>query len=168
MPSSDDLLRKGAFACLFVLALFTGATSAREPARKAENVVVVTLDGFRWQELFTGADDSLLDLKSGGVRDLPGLKRRYARDSAASRREALMPFLWGTVAKQGQIFGNPARKARALSTNGLRFSYYPGKEERHRREDGSSPSGSGLGDEKNLPPSHRRRSWRTSGYQCPE
>jgi len=69
----------------------------------------------------------LLDQKQG-VRDLAGLKRRYGQESATARREALMPFLWGTVAKQGQIFGNPTRQAAARSTNGLKFSY-PGYSE---------------------------------------
>jgi hypothetical protein len=108
--------------------LFAHAAAASEAARKTENVVVVTLDGFRWQEVFSGADESLLDSKMGGVRDLDGLKRRYWRDSSTLRRETLMPFLWGTVNKQGQIFGNPARKARTRSTNGLKFSY-PGYSE---------------------------------------
>ena len=44
------------------------STSASEPARKAENVIVVTLDGFRWQELFGGADESFIDAKQGGVQ----------------------------------------------------------------------------------------------------
>ena len=39
-----------------------------------------------------------------------------------------MPFLWGSVANRGQVFGNPARKARARCTNGLKFSY-PGYSE---------------------------------------
>jgi hypothetical protein len=57
-----------------------------------------------------------------------GLKSRYLRDTADARREALMPFLWGTVAKKGQVFGNPARRAAARITNGLKFSY-PGYSE---------------------------------------
>src|SRR5262245_40987096 len=104
------------------------AAFAEEVPRRTENVVVVTLDGFRWQELFEGADDALLNKDFGGVRDLPSLKSRYWRDAPAARREALMPFFWGTVAKKGQVFGNPARKAPALSTNGLKFSY-PGYNE---------------------------------------
>lgn len=39
-----------------------------------------------------------------------------------------MPFLWGTIARQGQIFGNPTRKAPSRITNGLKFSY-PGYSE---------------------------------------
>lgn len=95
---------------------------------KVENVVLVTLDGFRWQELFDGGDESYMDAKQGGVRDIAGLKKRYLRETAEERREALMPFFWGTVAKKGQVFGNPARKASAKITNGLKFSY-PGYNE---------------------------------------
>jgi hypothetical protein len=101
------------------------------PARteeKVENVIVVTLDGFRRQELFEGADESYMDSKLGGVKDIPGLKKRYLRDTSEARREALMPFFWGTVAKNGQVFGNPAKKATAKITNGLKFSY-PGYSE---------------------------------------
>ena len=54
-------------------ALLLAALPAAAEPRKAENVLVVTLDGFRWQEFFAGADESLLDTKQGGVRDLPGL-----------------------------------------------------------------------------------------------
>jgi hypothetical protein len=95
---------------------------------KAENVIVVTLDGFRWQELFDGADESFMDAKQGGVKDIPGLKKRYLREKPGERREALMPFFWGTVAKKGQVFGNPGKKAAAKVTNGLKFSY-PGYSE---------------------------------------
>lgn len=113
-------------ACLFLVAL--AGPAAADTGRKVENVIVVILDGFRWQELFSGADETLLDAKQGGVRDLPGLKKRYWRATATARREALLPFLWGTVARQGQIFGNPGRAAAARSTNGLKFSY-PGYSE---------------------------------------
>jgi hypothetical protein len=39
-----------------------------------------------------------------------------------------MPFLWGTVARQGQIFGDASSGSIARVTNGLRFSY-PGYNE---------------------------------------
>jgi hypothetical protein len=109
-------------------ALLVVAAPAADPARKAENVLVVTLDGFRSRELFGGADESLMDAKLGGVRDLPGLKERYWRDTPTARREVLMPFFWGTVAKKGQVFGNPAKKSPARVTNGMNFSY-PGYNE---------------------------------------
>jgi len=40
----------------------------------------------------------------------------------------LFPFLWGVVAKQGQIFGNQAKGSVAVVTNGMAFSY-PGYNE---------------------------------------
>lgn len=115
---------------LLALVVLAGATRApaSDPPPAAENVLVVTLDGFRWQELFGGADESFMDAKQGGVKDVPGLKTRYLRDTAEARREALLPFLWGTVAKQGQVFGSRERRAPARSTNGLKFSY-PGYSE---------------------------------------
>jgi hypothetical protein len=101
---------------------------AQDQPRRTENVIVITLDGFRWHELFTGADESLLDAKFGGVRDLNDLKRRFWRPSAVERREALLPFFWGNIAREGQVFGDPSKKSPAHSTNGLKFSY-PGYSE---------------------------------------
>ena len=100
------------------------------PVRAAgdERVVLVTIDGLRWQELFGGAVEGLMDARAGGVRDLEGLKRRYLRDTPEARREALMPFFWNTIAKQGQVFGDPSRGARATILNGRKFSY-PGYSE---------------------------------------
>ena len=76
-------------------------------AGKTENVVLIVSDGLRWQEVFSGADELLITDKSGDnwVSEAD-LRKRYWRADAAARRELLFPFLWGTVAKQGQIFGN--------------------------------------------------------------
>ncbi|MBM3981199.1 MAG: AP protein [Planctomycetes bacterium] len=117
-------------SCLFagLTALVVVAPARAAAPRAAENVIVVTLDGFRWQELFDGADESFMDANQGGVKDVAGLKKRYARAAVEDRRAALMPFFWGTVAKNGQVFGNPAKKAAAKITNGLKFSY-PGYSE---------------------------------------
>ncbi len=118
-------------SCLLLLIVgstFTGVTTAAEPVRKTENVVIVTLDGFRWQELFNGADESFMVANQGGVRDVPGLKEKYLRDSSTVARKTLMPFFWKTVAREGQVFGNPDRKSVARVTNGLNFSY-PGYSE---------------------------------------
>jgi hypothetical protein len=113
--------------CLALLVL-VGPATAGEPKRQTENVIVVTFDGFRWQDFFSGADDSLFDKKLGGVRDPEKLKARYWRDTPRERREILLPFLWQTVAREGQIFGDASRNAQAFVRNGLKFSY-PGYNE---------------------------------------
>jgi hypothetical protein len=94
----------------------------------AENLVFVTWDGFRWQELFGGADEQLLNKQSGGVPDGAETKATFWRDTPEARREVLLPFFWGQLAKQGQVFGDPSRRAAARVTNGKNFSY-PGYNE---------------------------------------
>jgi Sulfatase len=99
-----------------------------EPGTATRNVVLVTTDGMRWQEVFRGADASLLNKKDGGVADVDSIRRQFWRETPEARREALMPFLWGTVARQGQVFGNRDKKSIARVTNRRNFSY-PGYNE---------------------------------------
>ena len=61
--------------------------------RRTENVVVVAIDGVRWQDVF------------------------------GAGRDTLMPFLWTVVAKQGQLFGNRSVGSRMQVANRLNFSY---------------------------------------------
>ena len=118
----------------WMVGLLVLAACALAPVRRAaaarddRNVFIVTMDGLRWQEVFGGAQEKLMDDRAGGVRDLPGLKTRYWRDTPEARREALMPFFWTVVAKKGQVFGDPARGSMVKLTNGLKFSY-PGYQE---------------------------------------
>jgi len=96
---------------------------------KTRTVVLIVSDGLRWQEIFTGADPTLLNEKDGGIwDDVNRLRRDYWRDDVLERRRALFPFLWNVVAKQGQIFGNQTKGSAAHVTNGLAFSY-PGYNE---------------------------------------
>jgi len=98
-------------------------------AHKTQTVVLLVSDGLRWQEVFSGADPLLLDSKNGGSwMDEEALKRKFWRDDPEERRRILFPFLWGTVAKHGQIFGNQNKGSIAHVTNGLAFSY-PGYNE---------------------------------------
>src|SRR5262245_29401239 len=108
-------------ALLALVCLSLAAGEAQAPAR---NVVIITLDGFRWQEMFNGADrDYFKKEKEPGAAE-----KRYWRPTAAERRAALLPFVWGTIAAKGQIFGDPSKQSRAHVTNGLWFSY-PGYNE---------------------------------------
>ena len=100
----------------------------KKTAPRTENVIIVTLDGFRWQDFFGGADETLLDAKLGGVRDLAGLKKRYWRDTPEARRTAVLPFIWTTLAKQGQDLRRSYPQSPRALTNGLKFSY-PGYSE---------------------------------------
>ncbi|HSE51349.1 MAG TPA: alkaline phosphatase family protein [Gemmatimonadales bacterium] len=94
----------------------------------ADRVLVVTLDGLRWQELFGGAQRELISRPAGGVADTTGTLRRFWRETGEARREALMPFLWGVVAGRGRILGDSAGGSVVRVSNGKRFSY-PGYNE---------------------------------------
>lgn len=101
---------------------------AAPPARKTKHVVLVMTDGLRWQEVFRGAEESLMTKENGAVADVPGLRKQYWRDTPQARREALMPFLWSVIAEGGQIYGNRDQESDAYVTNGKNFSY-PGYNE---------------------------------------
>jgi hypothetical protein len=90
-------------------------------------VILITLDGFRWQELFMGAD-SLLVTNKEYVHNPDMLKNTYWRDTPKERREALLPFVWGQVSKMGQLHGNRNLDSKVNLTNTMWFSY-PGYNE---------------------------------------
>lgn len=106
--------------CMF-LALWAKAQD------RTENVIVITLDGMRWQEVFGGIDSSLMNNKdfSGNPK---ALKEKYWSDNIKERREKLFPFLWNTIAKEGQLYGNRWAGNKVDVTNRYRFSY-PGYNE---------------------------------------
>ena len=95
---------------------------------QTRNIIFVMTDGLRWQEVFKGADESLMNRENGRVADPTRLKETFWRESPEDRRQTLMPFLWSVIARQGQIYGNPATGSEAYVTNGLNFSY-PGYSE---------------------------------------
>ena len=118
--------------CLFaLLCLFTWAVclpAQTSTLRKSKNIIFVMTDGLRWQEVFTGAEENLMNKKNGKVTDVAALKKSYWRATPEERRLTLMPFLWSVIAKEGQIFGNRQLGSDAYVTNGLFFSY-PGYSE---------------------------------------
>ena len=94
---------------------------------KTENVVLITFDGLRWQELFTGAD-SLLVNDSEMIETPNSLLEDYWSTDPIKRREMLFPFFWSTIAKEGQIYGNRAVGNLVDTQNKMWFSY-PGYHE---------------------------------------
>ena len=94
---------------------------------KTENVFLITLDGLRWQELFTGADSLLIENEEyvDNGEHLSGL---FWRKTARERRKALLPFFWGDLAQRGQLYGNRSLNCNVNVTNSGWFSY-PGYSE---------------------------------------
>jgi hypothetical protein len=108
---------------LLTFVIVTAFPAAQAPAR---NVVVITLDGYRWQEMFDGAAGEYFKKDSKGQPD--AAEKRFMRPTAEERRAFVMPFMWSVIAKEGQIFGDPSKQSLSHVTNGLWFSY-PGYNE---------------------------------------
>jgi hypothetical protein len=126
--------------CGMVLSAGSSSSAETPTPHKTENVIVVMIDGMRWQEVFRGADPQLI--KTIGPDALPGGKERaalaekaYARSSQSESRAVLMPFLWTQVATHGQLFGNRDLGSDSHVTNGYNFSY-PGYNETLTGESG--------------------------------
>jgi hypothetical protein len=113
-----------AAAATVILSMATTPIASQAPDR----VIVVTLDGFRWQEVFAGADRRRITTREGGVRDTTTTLARFSRPGLEANRRALLPFLWGTVAQEGLLLGDSTAGSDFRVRNTMRFSY-PGYNE---------------------------------------
>jgi hypothetical protein len=104
------------------------ATTGSAADLKTRNVVLITTDGLRWQEVFQGADELLLSKEFGNVGNTNALRKEFWRATPEARREVLLPFLWGKVAQSGQLWGNRTKGSEVRVSNGRNFSY-PGYNE---------------------------------------
>lgn len=111
---------------ILLLLLLCMLVSYAQEKQKTENVILITLDGFRWQELFKGADSSFMKqqkhLKDGNI------KTKFWRDDLAERRKTLLPFFWNVIGKDGQLYGNRELGCKVNVSNNQLFSY-PGYNE---------------------------------------
>lgn len=112
---------------LSLIVLFSLSIICVVSAQNTENVFLITLDGLRWQELFYGAD-SLLINDSGYVEDPEGLTEQFWKNDYVDRKQTLMPFIWSTIAAEGQIYGNRRFGNKVNCSNKQWFSY-PGYNE---------------------------------------
>ena len=106
---------KIALLCLCAVSL------VRAQDLKTENVILITLDGLRWQEVFSGADSRLVWRAGESAQ-------KFSSDSPVDRRRLLMPFFWNTVVNEGVLLGNRSAGNRVNVTNRRVFSY-PGYNE---------------------------------------
>jgi len=111
-------MKKICFGLLIIMGITANAQSY-----KTKNVILITLDGFRWQEVFNGPDSSLL-----GRKELADVKILFWTNSPVESRKKLLPFFWTEIASQGQLYGNRDKQNLVNVTNKYWFSY-PGYSE---------------------------------------
>lgn len=111
---------------LFIVALISVTTVLAQ--NRTENVILITLDGARTQEIFGGLDAGIFKSVNKDFEKTLAYKR-FSAENAEQRREKLMPFFWGTLmSNHGSIAGNRDLKSSVQTTNKLWFSY-PGYSE---------------------------------------
>lgn len=108
--------------------LWLAAAASTAAATRTQNVFLITTDGLRWEEVFTGAEEILISRQWGNVGNTNALRAQFWRDTPEERRAALLPFFWSTLARQGQLFGHRPLGSDVRVTNGKNFSY-PGYNE---------------------------------------
>ncbi|MHA4810689.1 hypothetical protein ACX0G9_21465 [Flavitalea flava] len=108
-------MRKTTFsAVLFFLGIFlfpnrtraqVSSIPAGKPTQKTTKLVMIALDGMRWQEIFAGVDSALLN-DPAYTEERGQMRKDYWDNDPLERRKRLFPFLWTTIAAKGALYGN--------------------------------------------------------------
>ena len=115
-------MKKSLIAALGSLVLLLSSCGGNDP-----RLVIITFDGLRWQELFTGVDSSLVG-NPKYVDNPQYLKDKYWRETPQERRSVLMPFTWSYIESNGYMLGNRLKGSQFQVSNAMSFSY-PGYSE---------------------------------------
>lgn len=108
---------------LIVFLLFlTSFHAFPQSGDKAENLIVITIDGLRWNDVFGGADSTLLFDDQFQKTEGKRLTRKFWAETETERRTRLMPFMWKTIAQEGRIYGNREYDNNVSVSNGTNIS----------------------------------------------
>ena len=110
--------------CIFTLLL--SLTGLAQPSQ--QNIIIITTDGLRWQEVFKGMDTAIANNKKFNQGDSAYIYKNYWAVSEPERRKKLLPFFWSTLQQQGIIYGNRNTGNKVDVANRYWFSY-PGYSE---------------------------------------
>ena len=115
------------FRRLIVLVVLVVLNTQVYAKHKSEYLVIVTLDGMRWQEVFGGVDSALMN-NTTFTHDREDMQKKFWDTSSSQRRKKLFPFLWNIIESKGQVYGNRYMGNFVNNANRYHFSY-PGYNE---------------------------------------
>ena len=115
------------FPCATSLALAGAFSLTTAPLHAADDLLLVTLDGLRWQELYRGLDHALATHPEYSPRSEQLLAQFWDEDPSVRARK-LFPFLHEVVFTQGTHAGNRDAGSCARISNPWHFSF-PGYSE---------------------------------------
>ncbi len=90
-------------------------------ANAAPNLIIITTDGLRWQELYTGIDTAIANNPKYNEEDSAGIYNKY-------KNQPIMPFVTNYIGSNGQLWGNRNYECVGSVSNKYWFSY-PGYSE---------------------------------------
>ena len=122
MTNNYTSLKNHILALVILLIALPGCAQKFE----TENVILVTMDGYRWQELFMGIDSALLESDFTGGRE--ALREKFWGDTEDVRVTKLNPFFVDLVKNEGILLGDRRIESLVDCTNNMWFSY-PGYNE---------------------------------------
>lgn len=114
--------------CLLICVVLFAAKGYAQHERATENVIVILIDGLRWQEVFKGAELDILKNPKYNSADSTARFNAYWAEGESERRVKLMPFAWNYIATHGQLYGNRTLGNKVDVANPYWFSY-PGRAE---------------------------------------
>jgi len=121
-------LKRGLIAGLALFAAMLPAAPAWAKPAAGRNLVLVTIDGVRWHEIFEGASPTIVADKRFVDPDIRHDVIAPAFLDVPDRATALMPFLHQVMARQGVLYGDPRAQQCARVSNAYAVSY-PGYSE---------------------------------------
>jgi hypothetical protein len=114
------------FAIVSLVSIETNALAQTRPP--AKNLVIFLMDGYRWKELYHGADSSIIFNHKYNHTDSAWTVAKYWDNNMETRRKKLMPFVWETIVNHGQLYGDRDYGNLVNVQNKYWFSY-PGRSE---------------------------------------
>ena len=111
-----------------LLLLVTGLNFSVKAQDEPANLIIITTDGLRWQEVFNGMDFTLANSKKFNHGDSAYLYNKYGAATVSDRQAKLLPFITKTMGTKGLLFGNRFKENKVDVANPHWFSY-PGYNE---------------------------------------
>ena len=71
---------------------------------KDPRLVIITYDGLRWQEVYGGPEEALVD-NPKYTPDAAALMAKYGGETPEARRAALLPFIWSYFKTMFKLLG---------------------------------------------------------------
>ena len=120
-------MRKFILLLISIIVLSSCVESGESNDNNTPNIILITLDGVRWQEVFNGVDLELIENKKF-TKNSALLKEMFLSDDNKKRQQKLLPFFGNYINNKGILIGNKNEGSVLKLTNDQLFSY-PGYNE---------------------------------------